>query len=112
MSIVESQQRRVGTSGAERIHIGHTTETRAKTRGHDTTGAELRARALEDQANAVLQSSSYHPVRRVSCEVRERVLVLRGRVASFHMKQIAQTVVRHLLNDGFVVDNRVEVDRT
>jgi hypothetical protein len=39
------------------------------------------------------------------------VLILQGRVPTFYLKQVAQTVVRDLLNDGFVIDNRVEVDR-
>jgi len=48
----------------------------------------------------------------VACEVRQRVLVLRGRVPSFYLKQVVQTVVRDLLSDGLVIDNQVEVDRT
>jgi hypothetical protein len=51
-------------------------------------------------------------VRHVLCEVRQRVLILRGCLPSFYMKQIAQTVVRDLLSDGFVMDNQVEVDQT
>jgi hypothetical protein len=39
-------------------------------------------------------------------------LIPRGRVPSFYMKQMAQTVVRDLLIDGFVIDNQVEVDQT
>jgi hypothetical protein len=65
---------------------------------------------LEAEANAVVAESSYHAVRRVSCEVRDCVLILRGRVPSFYMKQIAQTVVRHLLESGMVINNQLEVD--
>ncbi len=116
MSIIETLQRpRAGTNSSERIYVrratARQTETRAKECGSDTTGAELPARAIEDRASAVLRSSCYHPVRHVSCEVRERVLILRGRVPSFYLKQIAQTVVRDLLSDGLVIDNRVEVDQ-
>ncbi len=71
-----------------------------------------REKALEADANAVLGESSYHAVRRVSCEVRDGMLVLRGRVPSFYMKQIAQTVVRHLLDGNFVIDNQLEVERS
>ena len=117
MSIVETLQRpRAGTNSSERIHVrraaARQSETRTKGCESDTIGAELRARAIEDRASAVLRSSSYHPIRHVSCEVSERVLILRGRVPSFYLKQIAQTVVRHLLENGLVIDNRVEVDRT
>ncbi len=77
-----------------------------------TNSVDLSARAIEDRAIALLRSSSYHPVRHVACEVSERALILRGRVPSFHLKQIAQTIVRGLLSDGLVIDNRLEVDRT
>lgn len=60
---------------------------------------------LEAQASAVLRESSYYPVRRVSCEVRNCALTLRGRVPSFYLKQIAQTVVRHLLESGMAIEN-------
>ncbi|QDU74626.1 hypothetical protein Pan97_16380 [Bremerella volcania] len=65
---------------------------------------------LETQARAELHNSAYHAVRQVSCEVRDCTLTLRGRLPSFHLKQIAQTVVRRV--DGIVIiDNQVEVDR-
>lgn len=119
MSILETLQRPTSSNGSSKTHSRHATGKQsdppptASSCRSDTTAsaAELRDRAVEDQANAVLRSSSYHPVRRVTCEVRQRVLILRGRVPSFHMKQIAQTVVRNLLHDGLAIDNRVEVDR-
>ena len=67
---------------------------------------------FENLANSVLQSCSYHAVRHLSCEVREHVVILRGRVPSFYLKQIAQTLMLDLLSDSLVIDNRVEVDRT
>ena len=68
-----------------------------------------RDRMLESQATAELHNSAYHAVRRVSCEVRDSTLTLRGRLPSFYLKQIAQTVVRRI--DGIVmIDNEVEVD--
>jgi len=117
MLIVDTPQRpRAVTNSAERIDacraVARQTATQAKESGSDTTGVDLSARAIEDRAIALLRSSSYHPVRHVSCEVNERVLILRGHVPNFHLKQIAQTVVRELLSDGLVIDNRLEVDRT
>ncbi len=72
--------------------------------------AEPRDRGFEEKARSALQSSSYQAVRDVSCEVCDCVLILRGRVPSFYMKQIAQTVVRHLLDGSLVLDNQLEVD--
>ena len=71
-----------------------------------------REQVLEAQVSAVLRESSYDAVRRVSCEVRNCVLTLRGRVPSFYMKQITQEVVRQLLDGSLVIDNQLEVDRT
>jgi len=68
-----------------------------------------RDRAMEAKARAELGKSSYSPVRQVSCEVCDCMLTLRGRLPSFFLKQIAQTVARI---EGIVgVDNQVEVDR-
>lgn len=92
------------------------TQAKRKPQRHNLPGARCalstEARAIEEQAQCMLRSSSYRSVRHVLCDVRQRVLILRGRVPSFYMKQIAQTVVRDLLCDGFVIDNQVEVDRT
>jgi hypothetical protein len=92
MSKTETLERPAGTNGSSR--------------------AELRTRAIEDQAKAMLRSSPYRSVQYVLCEVRQQVVTLRGRVPSFYMKQIAQTVLRDLLSDGLVIDNQVEVVRT
>ena len=71
-----------------------------------------RDRAIEDQAKAALRASAYHAVRGMSCEVNGGVLTLRGCVPSFHMKQVAQTEVQHLLESGMTLDNQLEVGRT
>ena len=44
----------------------------------------------------------------VSCELHEGVLTLRGRVSSFYLKQVAQTLVRALGGVG-KINNRLEV---
>ena len=120
MSILETPPRPAGTNGSAKTHARHVTEWQAETRVKEQSSRsdraasadELRDRAIQDQARAALRSSAYHPVRHVSCEVRECVLILRGRVPSFYMKQMAQNVVRHLLIDALVMENRVEVDWT
>jgi osmotically-inducible protein OsmY len=55
-----------------------------------------------------LRESPYNEVRRLSCEFADGVLTLRGTVASFYHKQIAQQSVAGL--DGVDrVDNQVDV---
>ena len=64
--------------------------------------------AVEANVRWKLQRSRYPLVRRVSCEFHEGVLTLRGRVSSYYLKQIVQTLVYRL--DGVVeLNNRVEV---
>jgi hypothetical protein len=65
---------------------------------------------LEKRVETRLRSSSHGPIRRLTCEVRRRALILRGCVPSFYMKQLAQTLVRDLLSDELVVDNQIEVE--
>jgi osmotically-inducible protein OsmY len=56
-----------------------------------------------------LQDSSYTVLRRISCECKHGVLFLRGRLFSFHEKQVAQETVAGI--DGVTqVVNEVEVD--
>jgi osmotically-inducible protein OsmY len=56
-----------------------------------------------------LRDSPYEAMRRVSCEYKHGVLFLRGRVFSFHEKQLAQEAVARI--DGVTqVVNDVEVD--
>jgi osmotically-inducible protein OsmY len=55
-----------------------------------------------------LEQSSYRELRGVSCEFHEGVLTLRGRVSSYYLKQVAQTLIRGL--DGISqVNNRLSV---
>lgn len=65
-------------------------------------------RSLADAAAEILRESPYHQLRKVRCEFCEGVLVLHGQVPSYHMKQLAQSVVQSLEED-VDVDNRIEV---
>jgi osmotically-inducible protein OsmY len=61
-----------------------------------------------DIASRLLWDSWYHPVRRVKCTYHDGVLTMEGRLPSFHLKQVAQTVVQGI--DGVVrIENRIEV---
>ena len=116
-------ERPVDTNGSATIQRRPTSRLRKQTESNGrksaaqstaslATAQREREQVIKAQASAVLCESSYHAVRRLSCEVRNCTLTLRGRVPSFYMKQIAQTVVRHLLEGGMVIDNQLEVDRT
>ena len=57
-----------------------------------------------------LQASLHTPLRSIRCEVHEGVLVLRGQVTSYYLKQLAQETVRTLEGVEVIV-NVVEVIR-
>jgi len=62
------------------------------------------AQALE----GLLRRSPYFELRSVSCECHEGVLTLQGRVPSYYLKQLAQSLLSEV--PGVVqIDNRVEV---
>ena len=59
-------------------------------------------------AQRLLRQSRYGALHHVNCEFHEGILTLRGQVASFYMKQVAQTTVRGV--EGVeVINNRLEV---
>lgn len=66
-------------------------------------------RAICVQAEAELKRSSFRSLHAVSCEYEDGVLRLRGRLPSFFLKQLAQTLVARQLNGTARIDNRVEV---
>lgn len=55
-----------------------------------------------------LQASPHLCLRSVTCDQRERILVLRGRVPSYYHKQLAQELVRQIAGT-FAIVNVVEV---
>jgi len=63
---------------------------------------------LQELAEALMQGSPYLPLRNVSCECRAGVLILRGCVPSYYLKQVAQEVVSRL-DQVRVVVNQIEV---
>jgi len=63
---------------------------------------------VQAEAQSRLRKSGYHELHLISCELHEGVLTLRGSVSSYHLKQLAQELVRQL--DGAEeVNNRLEV---
>lgn len=67
--------------------------------------------SLTKQAEDLLQRAPYFALRGVRCEDHEGVLILRGRVLNYHMKQVAQVLVAQL-NEVELIDNRIEVLRS
>jgi osmotically-inducible protein OsmY len=62
------------------------------------------------EAETRLRHSPYRELRRVSCELHDGVLMLRGRVSCYYLKQMAQHLVCRL--EGVAeIDNRLDVNR-
>jgi hypothetical protein len=70
---------------------------------------ELRDLSVEEQAQAELSNSRYHPVRKLTCQLRGGVLTLHGCLPSFHLKQVAHSLLRRYLEKGIVLDDRSHV---
>ncbi len=61
-----------------------------------------------DRINERLSQSNYREVRGISCDFREGIAILQGRVCTFYAKQTAQELIRNI--DGVVsIRNHVEV---
>jgi osmotically-inducible protein OsmY len=66
------------------------------------------SQAVQEVARAKLQRSAYQEIRKLTCDFHEGVLTLRGRVSSYYLKQVAQTLVFRLDGVG-ELNNRLEV---
>ena len=64
---------------------------------------------VEEVARIRLQHSPYRALRRVTCHFSNGVLFLRGSVATYHYKQLAQVTVTDIAGVDRIV-NDVEVD--
>jgi hypothetical protein len=79
------------------------------------TGTEPDTQCLDPQAvpQAVaeqgLRSSRYSALKHVSCDYRGGVLVLRGRLPTYYLKQMAQEVVARQVKGVGRLENRIEV---
>lgn len=71
-------------------------------------GLSKEKQLVEAEAQSRLKKSGYHQLSLISCEFHEGVLTLRGYVSSFHLKQVAQTLIRDL-DDVGEINNRLEV---
>ena len=66
---------------------------------------------LESCVRRELCAVAYPGFKQIGCVVRDGVLVLSGRLPSYYLKQVAQTVVRSHLEPAMVIDNQISVDR-
>lgn len=64
---------------------------------------------VEEVARVRLQHSPYRAIRRVSCDFDAGILVLRGRVATFHYKQLAQVAVADI-KGVLEIRNKIDVE--
>lgn len=64
---------------------------------------------IREAATECLLKSPYHAVRRVFCEYDHGTLFLRGRLPSFHQKQVAQEAVARVKGVTQVI-NEIGVD--
>jgi hypothetical protein len=64
--------------------------------------------SLQELAEGCLRRNPYLALRNVSCDCREGVLVLRGCLPTYYLKQVAQQAVAHL--EGVKgVENQIQV---
>jgi len=63
---------------------------------------------VQAEAHLRLRNSGYHELCLVSCDFYEGVLTLRGQVSSFHLKQVAQELMRRL-DGAAMINNYLEV---
>lgn len=47
-------------------------------------------------AERIFQACPYHAIRYLKCEFRDGVLTIHGRLPSYHLKQVAQSMVLNL----------------
>jgi osmotically-inducible protein OsmY len=121
MSIIESLRNRPGANDSLKSHGHNAARRREASPGNrprlpseetDSSDAMQQDRAMATQTRAALQTSNYACLRRVSCEACQGVITLSGRVPSFYLKHLAQTIVLGLVSDSGAIDNQLEVDRT
>jgi hypothetical protein len=76
--------------------------------GEPATPARIPHPGLQELAEGRLRRNPYLALKHVACDCRGEVLVLRGCLPSYYLKQIAQEAVASL--EGVVrIDNQIQV---
>jgi hypothetical protein len=93
------------------IPAGRTIQVNAMSPAHGSVSTGRSAafdRDLAAQAEGRLRTSGHPALQCLVCECRARILVLRGRVSSYYLKQLAQELVRRIDGTEAIV-NLVDV---
>ena len=72
--------------------------------GSAQNGSDLLAEVRD-----LLDESPYPAVRGITCERRNGTVVLRGRVPSYYMRQVALSTITHIVQRPIQIDDRIEV---
>src|SRR5262245_40139893 len=67
--------------------------------------------SIQEVAERALRSGPYPALKKLSCDYQGGVLVLRGCLPSYYLKQIAQEVVGHQVQGMDRLDNQIQVVR-
>jgi hypothetical protein len=76
----------------------------------DKQSADPQAR-LQVEAERALRCGLYPALKNLSCDYQGGVLVLRGNLPSYYLKQVAQEVVAHQVQGLSRLDNQIQVVR-
>ncbi len=79
--------------------------------GHDQPGTDAPLMQLGELAEARLRANPYLALKSITCDCRLGMLVLRGRVATYYLKQMATAAVADLPGVCRVV-NQIDVGDT
>jgi hypothetical protein len=74
-----------------------------------SANAARRDHRVETAARQALRHSPYQAVRQVTCIARDGALLLQGRVPNYHLKQMAQVLLKRCLADGMRIENQLDV---
>jgi hypothetical protein len=69
---------------------------------------EIAQASVQELAERCLRRNPYLALKTVSCDYQGRVLILRGCLPTYYLKQLAQEVVAHL-NEVDRIDNQIQV---
>lgn len=75
----------------------------------DSPRAMTRDERLQNSVISELHASAYRPIQTIECHVHEDLVILSGRVPSFYIKQVAQTVVMKIAGVKSI-ENRLRVE--
>jgi hypothetical protein len=76
--------------------------------GEPATPQQISPPDLQQLAERLLRSNPYLALKNISCDCRYGVLVLRGSLPSFYLKQVAQEIVSRL--EGVeAIDNQIQI---